>query len=69
MSEFNILMRMTIEKRLRIEKIIIDFLGHVPDGKERKDFTLMNHLNECQVLHKGITIGTVQNEMIREPFI
>jgi hypothetical protein len=65
MSEFNILMRMTIEKRLRIEKIIIDFLG-VPNGKERKDFTLMNHLNECQVLYKGKTIGTVQNEMIRE---
>ena len=62
-------MKMTIEKRLRIEKIIIDFLGHVPSGKERKDFTLMNHLTECQVLHKGITIGTVQNEMIEEIII
>jgi hypothetical protein len=69
MSEFNILMKMTIEKRLRIEKIIIDFLGHVPDGKERKDFTLMNHLDECQVLYKGKLVGTVINENIEEPFI
>jgi hypothetical protein len=69
MSEFNILMKMTIEKRKQIEGIICNFLGHPPDGKERKNFRMMHQLEMCHVYYKTQLIGTVINETADEPFI
>jgi len=69
MPEANILLQMTIEKSRLIEEVIVRFLGHAPNWKERKTFRIMNQLQESSVYHKGECIGVIRCETVDDPVI
>jgi len=59
MSEKNILMKMSIEKKKMIKEVITNFLGHEPSPEEKKQFNIMHSLGESNIYYKGVLIGHV----------
>lgn len=60
MTENNILLKMTNEKRRKINDFINNFLGHEPSQQEKKEFTIMQKLTESNIYYKGTFIGMVK---------
>jgi hypothetical protein len=51
---------MTLEKNRMIKEVIMDFLGHEPNGEERKEFNIMHRLGESNIYYKGLLVGTIR---------
>ena len=69
MSDANILLQMTLERTRLIEERIVQFLGHVPNWKERKAFRILNRLGESTIYHEKQLVGTVYYQPIDETII
>jgi hypothetical protein len=69
MSESNILLKITLEKKRMIKEAIEDFLGHQPSVEEKKAFKIMNSLSESAIYHKGKFIGKVRFDTDEGPVI
>ncbi len=53
---------MTMEKTRLINELITNFLGHSPTQEEKKQFHILNLLDESIVYYRGDLIGTVKHD-------
>jgi hypothetical protein len=66
MSKDNVLLKITEEKNRMINEVIVNFLGHVPDKQERKQFNIINQLGESIIYYKGDLIGSIRYAPVQD---